>query len=142
MKKGLTKGTLPARSPAGPLAGCRLPYRLETIPLRGHSQARFGRTATTDSLGRFTLGGVPDGRYTLGFFHPMLDSLGLDPRLREVRVDRQRPVRADLGVPSPARLRAAICGPGSGPDSGAVVVGVVRDPRDGLPATGVAVTGE
>lgn len=41
------------------------------------SGSRFGRSAVSDSLGRFTLADVPDGRYTLGFFHPMLDSLGV-----------------------------------------------------------------
>lgn len=105
------------------------------------SPARFGRTEVSDSLGRFTLSDVPDGRYTLGFFHPMLDSLGVEAPLREVYVDGHRPVRADLGVPSPARLRAAICGPQSA-DSGAVVVGVVREAGDGAPAAGVTVTGE
>ena len=106
------------------------------------SRTRFGRTVISDSLGRFTLGNVPDGRYTLGFFHPILDSLGIEPPLREVYIDGQRPVRADLGVPSPARLRAAICGDPSGADPGAVVVGIIRDARDRAPAAGVTVTGE
>jgi len=46
--------------------------------------ASFIRTAVSDSLGRFTLGDVPDGRFTLGFFHPMLDSLGVEAPLRDV----------------------------------------------------------
>jgi Carboxypeptidase regulatory-like domain/TonB-dependent Receptor Plug Domain len=112
--------------------------------------ARFGRTVVSDSLGRFVLRDVPDGRYTIGFFHPMLDSLGIEPPLRAVFVNDQRPVRADLGVPSPARLRAAICGEQAVSESGAgrnartsaVLVGVVRDARDGAPVAGVMVTGE
>ena len=106
------------------------------------SLGRFGRTVVADSLGQFTVVGVPDGRYTLGFFHPMLDSLGVEPPLREVHVDGQRPMRADLATPSPARLRTAICGARSTFDSGAVVLGVVRDARDGTPAAGATVTGE
>src|SRR5207237_5782187 len=56
--------------------------------------ARFGLTTISDSLGRFTLNDVPHGRYTIGFFHPMLDSLGIEPPLRELYVDGAQPVRA------------------------------------------------
>ena len=104
--------------------------------------ARAGRMASADSLGRYALADVPSGRYTLGFFHPMLDSLGLEPPLREVFVDDGRPVRADLGIPSPARLRAAICTESSTPLTGAVVIGVVRDARDRAPVAGALVSGE
>lgn len=111
--------------------------------ITGDSLPRFARTAISDSLGEFTLRDVPDGRYTLGFFHPLLDSLGVEPMLREVRVNAHQPVRADLAVPSAARLRAAICNetPTHGVGTG-VVVGTVRDARDGAPAAGVTLTGE
>lgn len=106
------------------------------------SLAREGRTTSTDSLGRYALADVPTGRYMLGFFHPMLDSLGLEPPLREVFVDDGRPVRADLCIPSPARLRAAICTESSTPLTGAVVIGVVRDARGRTPMAGALVSGE
>src|SRR5690349_7243393 len=48
--------------------------------------AREGKTVMSDSAGRFTIADVAEGRYALGFFHPMLDSLGLEPSLREVSV--------------------------------------------------------
>ena len=118
-----------------PLAGAMVQLVDATNP------TRFGRAAVADSLGRFSIDSVPDGRYTIGFFHPMLDSLGLEPTLREVSVAGQRTVRADLATPSPARLRTAICGAGAS-DSGAVVVGVVRDARDGAPLSGAALTAE
>ena len=105
-------------------------------------QSRAARTAVADSLGRFALDDVPDGRFLLGFFHPVLDSLGLEPTLREVSVLGHLPVRADLATPSPAQLRVAICGVRSTFDSGAVVAGVVRDARDRAPAAGATVTGE
>lgn len=104
--------------------------------------AGFARTATSDSLGRYTLTDIPDGLYTLGFFHPILDSLGLQAPLREVFVGGQRPVHADLAIPSPARLKAAICGKPNSSDSGAVVAGVVRSVVDGEPAESVTVTGQ
>lgn len=102
--------------------------------------ARFGRIATADSLGRYDFGAVPLGRYTLGFFHPVLDSLGIEAPLREVRIDGSEPVRADLAVPSAERMRSAVCGRSG--KRGGVVMGVVREARDSAPAAGVAVTGE
>ena len=104
--------------------------------------ARNNRTARSDSLGRYTLDDVADGRYLLGFLHPMLDSLGVEPPPREVFVDNHRAVRADLAIPGPARFRVAICGAKAGADSTGVLIGVVRDPRDGAPTAGVAVRGE
>src|SRR5258708_8703231 len=81
---------------------------VQLVATRG--SAWFGRAAVSDSLGRFTLRDVPDGRYMIGFFHPMLDSLGLEPPVRDVVVDGPQSVRADVAVPSPTRLRDAICG--------------------------------
>ena len=104
--------------------------------------AREGRTVMADSAGRFTIPDVAEGRYALGFFHPILDSLGLEPSLREVAVRARQSVRADLATPSPARLRAAICGAQTASDSSGVVVGVVRDARDGEPAPGAEVLGQ
>src|SRR5687768_3673838 len=105
------------------------------------SLARLGRTATADSLGRFTFADVPAGRYMLGFFHPMLDSIGVEPLLRDVNVDGNRQVRADLAIPSPSRLRATICGVLSAADTGALVIGVVRSARSHVPAAAVEVIG-
>lgn len=104
--------------------------------------ARFLRNATSDSLGRFSLADVPLGRYSLGFFHPLLDSLGIEAPPRDVNVDSYSPVIADLAVPSPVRLRSAICRNTVAGDSVAVIIGTVRDAQDGSPAANVNVTGE
>lgn len=103
---------------------------------------RFSRSAISDSLGRYSVPDVPAGRFMLGFFHAILDSLGLEPTLREVEVVGTHPVRADLGIPSPSRLRDAICGPRTPDNRGAIVVGVVRSARDGAPSAGAEVIGE
>jgi len=119
-----------------PLAGA-------TVQLVGaDSGTRFGRTASSDAFGRYTLANLPDGHYMIGFFHPMLDSLGVEPPLRPVSIEGQRPVHLDLASPSVGQVRSAVCGGSSNADSGAIVVGTVRDARDRTPATGVAVTGE
>ncbi|MGI8617912.1 MAG: carboxypeptidase regulatory-like domain-containing protein [Gemmatimonadaceae bacterium] len=106
------------------------------------SLASFLGTAISDAAGRFTIRDVPSGRFMLGFFHPMLDSLGLEPPLREVHVEGVRPVRADLAIPSAERLRYTICKPQTRADSGAIVVGIVRDAERGTPIAGASVVGE
>lgn len=106
------------------------------------SAIEFGRTVTSDLNGRFAFDSVPDGKYTIGFYHPMLDSLGLEPLLRGVSIARQTPVKMDLAIPSPARMRAVICGPQSSQNGGAVIVGFVRDAKGRAPASEVTVTAE
>src|ERR1051325_1132774 len=44
------------------------------------------RSVTADAAGRFTLDSLPAGGYVVGFFHPLLDSLGIEPPLRRVDV--------------------------------------------------------
>ena len=48
--------------------------------------APYGHTVRSDSLGTFEFTDVPAGRYLLGFIHPMLDSLGIEPLVRAVTV--------------------------------------------------------
>src|SRR3954467_11945499 len=76
--------------------------------------------ASSDSAGKFSFANVRDGRYTLGFFHPLLDSLGITAPLREVRVVGGASLQIDLAIPGPSRVRSAICRSLSRSDSGAV----------------------
>jgi len=101
----------------------------------------IARAMQSDSLGRFTFADVSDGRYMLGFIHPVLDSLGLEPTVREVSVQGPDQVHADLAVPSQTQLRRAICG-GPPSDSLGLLVGVVRDARDASAAGGHTVVAE
>jgi hypothetical protein len=119
----------------------RAPLAGASVQLVTDKVTTFIRTADTDSLGRFTLTDVPAGQYKLGFLHPLLDSIGVDAPVREVRVAGQ-PVRADLAVPAPHRIRTAICGPRPAGDSSSVLVGVVRNAHDRSPAESVSVTGQ
>src|SRR6059058_3965342 len=73
-----------------PLAGARVQLVSADDP------ARFSRTAVSDSLGRYALADVPVGRYTLGFFHPLLDSIGVESPLGMVSVSGREAVRVDL----------------------------------------------
>ena len=101
--------------------------------------ARFLRSGVSDAFGRFTLSDVPIGTYRLGFFHPLLDSLGVEAPLRDVRVDNLEPIHTELAVPSATRIREVVCG---GQGDGAVLIGVVRNARDGTPEKDVTVAGE
>lgn len=101
--------------------------------------AHFLRSARSDSLGRFTLFDVPPGSYRIGFFHPLLDSLGMDAPLRDVHVYNLDPVSTDLAVPSMQRIRRAVCGDR---EDGGIFLGVVRNARDGTPEKDVTVAAE
>jgi len=119
-----------------PLAGATVQLVASDDP------ARFTQSMLSDSLGRFEFAEVPDGVYHIGFLHPMLDSLGIDPMLRAVRVEGGRGARADLAIPSPARLRAVICHAAGAPSGSAVVIGFVRDARERLPSPGARVSAQ
>jgi hypothetical protein len=101
------------------------------------------RTAVTDSVGRFAIDSVPDGRYTIGFLDDRLDSLGIEPPLRSVVVRSEREARTALAIPSPARLRDAVCGMPRAvarADSAAVVIGFVRHAQTRAPLAQARVT--
>jgi hypothetical protein len=100
--------------------------------------ARRARSATSDSLGRYEFADVPSGRYLIGFIHPILDSIGVPPLASPIVVDNA-PLHVDLSTPDPARMRSKICGAAS--DSGALIVGVIRDTRH-QPIGGATVSAE
>ena len=140
---GTVSGTVRDSLGGGVLAGASVQL------VGGAGAARVSRTATADSAGRYTVSDLPAGRYVVGFLHPALDSLGLEPPTRDVVVQDARTVVVDLATPSPARMRAAICTPaGTAPslrpatDSSAVLVGVVRQASDGLALENASVVGE
>lgn len=119
----------------------KAPLSNATVQLVGSNDPTFVRNATSDSLGRFRMNDVPLGHYKLGFIHPVLDSIGVEPPLRDVYVDASGGVTANAAIPSPATLRRAICG-ASAADSGGVILGTVRDSRDESPTARAVVMGE
>ncbi|MEO5904685.1 MAG: carboxypeptidase regulatory-like domain-containing protein [Gemmatimonadaceae bacterium] len=113
-----------------------------TIQLVASADPSSILNAVSDSLGHFRMTEVPLGHYRIGFFHPLLDSLGVEAPLRDVYVDSYGSVTANVGVPSAATLRRAMCESEPGGAPGAVIVGTVRSAHDGLPMPKVAVFGE
>jgi len=82
-------------------------------------------SVVSDSLGRFAIRDVPPGRHTIGFFHSMLDSLGLEPPQHQLEVRPNEAARIDLGIPSAERVRSAVCGGTSAPGR-TLLMGFVR----------------
>jgi hypothetical protein len=87
------------------------------------------RYAATDARGHFRFDSVPDGRYTLSFLHPVLDSLGLQAPAGLVDVEGGRRVSVMLTTPSPAAAYALLC-PGTRDTETGVIIGRVRDVDD------------
>lgn len=112
------------------------PLRGATVQLSLVTDPTVGFASTSDSLGDFRIEGVPGGRYAIGFFHPRLDSLSLQPPVRAVMVADSGITHVELGVPSRATVHAAICG--GGPDG--LLLGVVRDADTGEPIANGAIT--
>jgi len=72
--------------------------------------APLGRTAETDSAGRFALDRVPPGEWLVSFRHPSLDSLGLTDAGTRVRVFAGATTTVTLATRSFEALRNPFCG--------------------------------
>jgi len=116
--------------------------RAARVQFFGTSGAGDGRTysTTTDSTGAYHLDSLPAGDYLAGFFHPAIDTLGIELSPRVVRVASGRH-RADLASPSPRQLSALLCD-GALADSSALVIGHVRSAESEEPITGASVVFE
>ncbi|HET7621451.1 MAG TPA: carboxypeptidase regulatory-like domain-containing protein [Gemmatimonadaceae bacterium] len=112
-----------------PLAGA-------TVLLSGSSQS-----VTTDAGGRFRfeLDSAVNGTYTIGFFHPSLDSLGVTPPPRQIQVRSGGENFVELAVPSMRTISYAICPDTSLTDGRGLVAGTVRDAATDKPLDSVRV---
>lgn len=123
-------GTVVDSLAGGPLAGATVQLVRSDRPLQG-------LTAVTDAGGNFGFGALEPGRYVVVFFHPRLDSLGLQMPLRAVDVGVGETALA-LATPSAGTIAAATCGPPSA-DSTGLVLAQVRDADTGASLPGSAV---
>ncbi len=132
-------GTVDDGLRGGPLAGA-------VILLDGQS-----RQTVTDSIGWFRLDSVAAGRYRVGIFHPVLDSLGTSLASTPVTLVAGRPAVVTLATPSGRTIRKAVCpgvafnnssgsNPGPADSAVAVLVGHVVEPDTDQPVTGADVT--
>lgn len=84
-------------------------------------------TTSTDSAGRYAFAPVGRGRFILGFFHPKLDSLGVEPPITTLDIREERDHALELAVPSVATVLRQACGEGAMRDSSGAVMGFVRN---------------
>lgn len=116
---------------------------LTAAPLRGAEVWLVGtnRTARTDAAGRFEFAALRPGRYTIAFYHPILDSARLSAKPVVVLAEPGRPVDALLTTPSGEAVHAALCPRDPRTNTG-VVLGLVREGVGEQPLPGVQMTAE
>lgn len=96
-------------------------------------------SATTDSLGRFSMTKMRAGEYVAGIIDPLLDTLGVSAPYGSVTIAEGADAHLTLAIPSAAGLTSAICAPGKATknakrlDSTATIVGHVYDARSRAP---------
>jgi hypothetical protein len=90
------------------------------------AQRTIARRARSDSAGRFEMSDVRPGRYFIGFYHPLLDSLSLELPTRTLEVTSD-PIRVSLAVPSLTTIASVLCPSTYKADSTATVIGRVYD---------------
>jgi hypothetical protein len=115
---------------------------LNSAPLRGAEVIASGvtTTATTDSLGRFTLDRLPPGTYQVGVFHPLLESLGITLATKPFVVGPDSEGVVTLAVPSVATLVHRYCGSAQTSADSAAVAGRVTDPDNDERVAGAKVS--
>jgi Carboxypeptidase regulatory-like domain/TonB-dependent Receptor Plug Domain len=121
------------------LAGAPLPDAIVQL-VNAESVGASARTVNADSSGRFRIDSVPAGRYLIGFLHPTLDSLGVEPTPREVFVDGRAALRVDLFIPAAQSLRRGVCGEQSVADSTALILGFARHATGKAPVDSADIT--
>ncbi len=120
-------GTVQDSTSAGPLAGA-------LVQLVSLDNRAWARSAISRADGGFVFDSLPPGAYALGYLHPRLDSLHLEPPLREVRVPGADSL-ALLAVPSVAAIARAACPDAPLADDEALFIGRLRPSREGVPAS-------
>ncbi|MEO7457247.1 MAG: carboxypeptidase-like regulatory domain-containing protein [Gemmatimonadaceae bacterium] len=65
--------------------------------------------ATSDSAGRYRIDSLPAGKFGIGFQHPSLVALGLEPPVRAFQLFADSSLTVDLAIPSGKQVRAMRC---------------------------------
>lgn len=97
-------------------------------------------TLVADSSGGFARRDLAPARYLATFYHPRLDSLGIQASTFLIDLRGARGVWLTVGIPSATQLRTMFCGEHS--DSTGLLIGRILDARTQLALDGAVVTGE
>jgi hypothetical protein len=145
----------PTRMASGPVSGYATLVGTVDDGLRGGPLAGAvilidgqPRQAVTDSIGWFRLDSVAAGRYRVGIFHPILDSLGTSITTTPVTLVAGHPKVVTFATPTSRTIRRAVCpeeSPGNtntnpADSAVAVLVGHVVEPDTDQPVAGADVT--
>lgn len=116
------------------------PLAFADVQLLGNGATPRIYDARTDSAGRFVVASVEAGNYLAGFFHPRLDSLGIDlpPTQIAVGIGGQDEIR--LATPSRRTIFASICPSDSIREQGTLLLGAVRHAATGDRLAGAVVS--
>lgn len=108
-------------------------------PVEGAPVVLMGanRRTVTEQGGRFEFTDLAPGTYTVAYWAPWLDSLGLPALQRQVQVRGSRAESVTLSTPSRATVQRAVCGDLL-TDEQAILIGEVRD-GEGNPGAGIGV---
>jgi hypothetical protein len=98
----------------------------------------------TDSMGRFRVDSVPPGRYRIGIFHPLLDSLGMSIASPPLDVAADSTLSLVFATPSAPTIVRLDCG-ASTADTGdaaatSLIIGRVLDAETDAPVAGAHVS--
>lgn len=129
----VVRGTVYDSLGFGPLAGAHV------MLLSRSDSTQATRSVVADGDGRFEITGVASGVYLIGFDHPLLDSLGITAKPRQISLaPTGAPVVVDLAVPSAASVHDAFCPGRPATDSSSVLVGHLNDATNrGIISNGV-----
>ncbi len=117
-----------------------LPLPNADVQLLGDGASPRVYDARTDNRGHFVVASVESGSYLAGFFHPRLDSLGIDFPPVRITIAADAPTELQLATPSRRSIAASICPRDSLQEDGALVFGAVRDAATGDRLTGAVVS--
>jgi hypothetical protein len=116
----------------GPLVGAQ-------ITVEGINSA-----VISDSMGRFRVDSVPPGRYRIGIFHPLLDSLGMSIASPPLNVAADSTLSLVFATPSAPTIVRLECGtvPADTGDAAAtsLIIGRVLDAETDAPVAGAHVS--
>lgn len=115
---------------------------VDGTPIRGAEVIASGVAGSvrTDSLGRFTIDSLAPGRYQVGVFHPLLESLGITLATKPFVLGPDSAAIVNLAVPSVPSLVRRYCGAELSESNSAAVTGRVLDPDNDQPDAGAKVS--
>lgn len=97
------------------------------------------RKATTTDQGRFLIDSIPSGKHRVIVLHPLLDTLGIQMRTPPMDFDGGQTYDRELSIPTGEKLASILCSAAYLQRGPGVLVGFVKDPDSGAPATGSTV---